>query len=106
AAQLCDRLVILDHGRVLVEGSPQELIATHVGDAIVEITNPDQAVEGLLAHHLVNFDRLSNRLLIYGSLEPQLEQQLRLLTQGRQCTFRAASLEDVFLRLTGRELRE
>ncbi|MDD2468322.1 MAG: ATP-binding cassette domain-containing protein, partial [Desulfobulbus sp.] len=66
AAQLCDRLVILDHGRVLVEGSPQELIATHVGDAIVEITNPDQSVEGLLAHHLVNFDRLSNRLLIYG----------------------------------------
>ena len=45
AARLCDRLIIMDHGKILVEGEPDDLIRAHAGDHVVEIVNPEQDVK-------------------------------------------------------------
>jgi len=107
AAQLCDRLVIMDHGRILVEGTPASLIEHHVGRSLIEVASPDQeALRQFLRARQVDYDELTGRFIIYNNGDATIEQAVRERFCNRQCTFRAATLEDVFLRLTGRELRE
>jgi len=106
AAQLCDRLVIMDNGKILVEGTPTGLIDAHVGSSIIEIRGADQELRQFLGERAINFDEMGERLVIYNNGNAEIEQAIRSAFHSRQCTFRSASLEDVFLRLTGRELRE
>lgn len=106
AAQLCDRLVIMDNGKILVEGTPTGLIEAHVGSSIIEINGADQELRQFLGERAVGFDEMGERLVIYNNGNAEIEQAIRSAFHSRQCTFRSASLEDVFLRLTGRELRE
>lgn len=106
AAQLCDRLVIMDHGRILIEGRPIELIETHVGSSIIELNGADDQLTDFLRQRAITFDRMGERLVIYTRDNQDIEPMLRTTFHPRQCTFRTATLEDVFLRLTGRELRE
>ncbi len=102
---LCDRLIIMDHGQVLVEGSPKSLIAQHVGGSVVEIDDPDEAIMEFIREKELSHDALERRVLIYAD-DPELELAVREKFCAHACTFRPATLEDVFLRLTGRELRE
>ncbi len=106
AARLCDRLVIVDHGRVLIEGVPAELVREQVGHAVLEVERPDAAVQDFLRRENCRVEDLGQRLLVY--LEEGDELFLRLTREVRAegCTLRPASLEDLFLKLTGRELRE
>jgi lipooligosaccharide transport system ATP-binding protein len=106
AARLCDRLVIVDHGRILVEGSPAELIARHAGESVVEIGGPDQALRDHLNAAGIAYDDLGRRLIIYTPVGAELGAALRERFCHENCTYRHGTLEDVFLRLTGRELRE
>lgn len=106
AAQLCDRLVIMDHGRILIEGTPATLIEAQVGGAIIEVSGADGQLIEFLTQQAVAFDRMGDRLVIYTRDNQDIEPMLRANFHPRQCTFRTATLEDVFLRLTGRELRE
>ena len=107
AAQLCDRLVIMDNGKILVEGTPDGLIEAHVGHSIIEIRGANQEeLKQFLGERNVAFDEMAERLVIYSNGNTEIEQTLRTGFHPRQCTFRTATLEDVFLRLTGRELRE
>jgi len=106
AAQLCDRLVIMDHGRILVEGTPAGLIEAHVGSSIIEISGANRELKEFLGKQNVEFDEMAERLVIYSNGDSGIEQVIRARFHSRQCTFRSATLEDVFLRLTGRELRE
>jgi lipooligosaccharide transport system ATP-binding protein len=106
AAQLCDRLVIMDHGKILVEGTPHGLIEEHIGSSIIEISGADQKLKEFLVKQAVEFDQMAERVVIYNNGNAEIEQAIRSTFHTRQCTFRSASLEDVFLRLTGRELRE
>jgi lipooligosaccharide transport system ATP-binding protein len=106
ASHLCDRLVIMDHGRILVEGSPDELIRRHVGREIIEIAPPDEEIRHFLEKRRQPFEDLGRRLVIPLQSESGLFSSLTEEFPGRRCTLRPASLEDVFLHLTGRELRE
>jgi lipooligosaccharide transport system ATP-binding protein len=107
AAQLCDRLLIMDHGRILVEGTPASLIDRHVGRSLIEITGTHQEdLQRFLREKGVAFDVMAERLIIYSNGSTEIEQAIHEGFCSRQCTFRSATLEDVFLRLTGRELRE
>lgn len=107
AAQLCDRLVIMDHGRILVEGAPKALIETHVGSTIIEMAGTErEKLVQFLRERAVQFDETGERTIIYSKGDTDIEQAIHEGFCSRQCTFRTATLEDVFLRLTGRELRE
>ncbi len=106
AARLCDRLVIVDHGQILVEGAPAELVRERIGQTVLEIADPDQAVRDFLAGEQVQVEDLGRRLLVHlddgDAFFLKLTREVR--TEG--CTLRPATLEDLFLKLTGRDLRE
>jgi lipooligosaccharide transport system ATP-binding protein len=106
ASRLCDRLVIVDHGKILVEGSPADLILKHAGRSVIEVGGPDQALRDYLKTHQVPHDDLGPRIILYTPDGTELSSAVRENFRHEQCTFRNGTLEDVFLRLTGRELRE
>jgi lipooligosaccharide transport system ATP-binding protein len=108
AAQLCDRLIIMDRGRIVSEGGVDELIASHVGSEVVEIHLTDgadaDALVARLGHGPWRSERAGQMLYLYlrdGSTDGLLR-QLGDLDVAR----RHATLEDVFLTLTGHTLRD
>ncbi len=106
ASRLCDRLVILDHGRILVEGKPGDLVRKHVGQNIIEVADPSEELRRFVASLNLECDDLGHRLIIYSQDRDELFHEIgnRFCKEG--CLLRMATLEDVFLRLTGRDLRE
>ena len=107
AAHLCDRLVVMDQGRVLVEGSPDALVRQHAGDAVMEVRAPQSERAGLLnalRDQGLRFEDGGDSVLVYGDGNVMSEAAVSL--DGHQVVRRAANLEDVFFRLTGRGLRE
>jgi lipooligosaccharide transport system ATP-binding protein len=106
AASLCDRLLIVDHGKALVDGSPQALIAKYAGRDIIEVSHPPDELREFLKNKETAHDDLGDRIVIYAGLESGLEEAVRGRFCLDQCAIRPAGLEDVFLRLTGRGLRE
>lgn len=106
AARLCDRLVIFDHGRVLVEGQPAALVREHVGRDVIEVDDPSPELRALVAQEGWSHEALPHRLLVYSGAG---EEVFRRIGEGHcrgGCVLRMATLEDVFLKLTGRDLRE
>ncbi|WP_343233040.1 ABC transporter ATP-binding protein [Miltoncostaea marina] len=110
AAQLCDRLVIMDHGRIVRAGTPAELVAAEVGREVLELrVAPPEAPavlerlgDGMRGHELDG-----DLLLVFGDDAEDLVGRLR----GHDASVtlqavRPAGLEDVFLRITGRRLRD
>ncbi len=106
AASLCDRLLIMDHGKVLVEGAPKELIRRYVGREVIEVNGADPAMLEYLRQAEIEFEEVGQRLLIYNHGGSELFTHLNQELSCAACSLRQATLEDVFLRLTGRELRE
>lgn len=108
AEQLCDRLVVMDKGRIMAEGSPAELIKKYSSKEVLEVrfgsSQNDKAakqIEGLGERTEV----LPDRILIYAEDgEKVLEQIVKLGLSPLTSLVRRSSLEDVFLRLTGRSL--
>lgn len=105
AERLCDRLVIMDHGEVLVEGSPKDLIRTAIGGHIVE-AGADEAVIACLRSHGIPYETAGS--LVHVPTDRPNEVTRVLLDECGRITLatRPATLEDVFLKLTGRTLRE
>jgi lipooligosaccharide transport system ATP-binding protein len=107
AERLCDRLLIMDHGRILVSGSPQALVRAHVEPEVLEVYGP--GVEQWLAQRGRGLCRRTEQVgetaFCYAADERPL---LADLHQHPQLHFlhRPANLEDVFVKLTGRELRD
>ena len=106
ASRLCDRLIILDGGRLLVEGKPADLISRHVGRHVLEVADPADSLTGFLREKGVQYESFGHRLIASVEDGSDLYREIsdHYCTGG--CTIRMATLEDVFLRLTGRELRE
>ncbi|MDW7710579.1 MAG: ATP-binding cassette domain-containing protein [Deferrisomatales bacterium] len=106
AARLCDRLVILDHGRILVEGTPSQLIRDHVGRYVIEVAEPGDALRAYLATQGLAVEDLGHRLFVYGEDGDAVFHRIAEEHCTGGCVMRMATLEDVFLKLTGRGLRE
>ncbi|SFJ49901.1 lipooligosaccharide transport system ATP-binding protein [Amycolatopsis regifaucium] len=108
AEQLCDRLVVMDNGRIAAEGSPADLISRYSTREVVELRFPNgeqeaaaKRVEGLAERVEV----LPDRVLLYTMTgEATLEQTHARGLRPLSSLVRRSSLEDVFLRLTGRTL--
>ncbi len=108
AEQLCDRLVVMDGGRIVAEGSPRELIAQHSTREVLELrfpagTNAEGArsVTDLGERHEI----LPDRILVYADDgESVLHEVHARGLSPESALVRRSTLEDVFLRLTGRSL--
>jgi len=105
AARLCDRLVIVEHGKILVEGSPAELVARHIGRTVVEVVG-GEGLEQLIDDFGWDAEPAGDRMLIYGAAGEKIYHEVMEAARPEECTLRMANLEDVFLRLTGHELTE
>ncbi len=106
AARLCDRLLIIDHGQILIEGQPAQLVQEHIGQSVLEIVDPDAQVREFLNAENCRVEDLGKRLLVYLDDGDELFLRLTQKVRAEGSTLRPASLEDLFLKLTGRELRE
>jgi len=106
AARLCDRLIIMDHGRVLVEGRPIELVRQYVGHDIIEIVEPSQTLRAFAKSRNLQYEDLGHRLIISVDDGNALYHEISKDYCKGGCIMRMATLEDVFLKLTGRELRD
>jgi lipooligosaccharide transport system ATP-binding protein len=106
ASRLCDRLVILDHGKILVTGRPADLIREHVGQDVIEVASPSRELREFVRSRPVNHEDVGHRLLIYGRNSDKLFHDISNEFCREGCVLRMATLEDVFLKLTGRGLRE
>ena len=108
AQRLCDRLAVVHHGRVLALGTPAELLARHTAPRVVEIHGAAAGVDeitDLLGGLARDVEAVGDRLLIYtedGEGVAARLAQAGIANQG--VLLREASLEDVFLRLTGHAL--
>jgi lipooligosaccharide transport system ATP-binding protein len=110
AAQLCDRLIIMDNGRIVAEGTPRELVAAHIGEDVVEIyLRGDDAEAASVVDRLGTgpwrTEHVGQVLYLYLVDAAALPRVLAAL-DGLDFTRRRATLEDVFLTLTGHGLRD
>jgi lipooligosaccharide transport system ATP-binding protein len=106
AERLCDDLVVIDKGRIVARGAPRELIRRHVEAHVLEVQGEGAAGSDLLGDLPgVRIERVGETLYCYtddlAAALQRLEQAPRLI-----CMHRPTTLEDVFLRITGHELRE
>ncbi|WP_420853341.1 ABC transporter ATP-binding protein [Ruania rhizosphaerae] len=108
AEQLCDRLIVVDHGRIMAEGSPRELIRTYSTREVVELrfgSARNATVVAELDGVGSRIEVLPDRVLVYADDgEACLEEVARRGLAPVTSLVRRSSLEDVFLRLTGRSL--
>ena len=107
AEHLCDRLVVIDNGNILVEGVPGALISEHVGDNVVELRINPTHMAGMikrLSSRGLEFEYGGDSLYFYGDNGAGLQDDSSL--NGYRIINRPGNLEDLFLRLTGRGLRE
>ncbi len=110
ASQLCDSLVIMHLGEVLVEGPPRDVIATCTSPEVVEVFEPPEQFQQQLDEICALADlveKLPDRWLLYTKEgEPLLAKVRSLGIDAGSVWLRGGTLEDVFLNLTGRGLRE
>jgi lipooligosaccharide transport system ATP-binding protein len=110
AEQLCDRLVVMNAGRIAAEGSPQELIERYVTREVLELRFPVGVAESVAeraAGQGTRVEALPDRLLVYADDGEEAARHAAALGLRPVATLvRRAGLEDVFLRLAGRSLAE
>lgn len=109
AERLCDRLIVIDHGKKITEGSPRQLIAEHIEAQVIEVFDE---VRGNLSAFVETHRHLAERVETSGETAFFYCQEPRQLlahladAEGLRYVHRASNLEDVFIKLTGRELRD
>jgi lipooligosaccharide transport system ATP-binding protein len=108
AEQLCDRLIVMDKGRIMAEGSPAELIKQYSSKEVVEVrfgADRNEVIAKELEGMGDRIEVLPDRILIYTEQGEAL--LAKIIESGKNpvtSLVRRSSLEDVFLRLTGRTL--
>jgi lipooligosaccharide transport system ATP-binding protein len=105
AERLCNRLVIMDEGKILVEGSPGDLVSNYVGSDILEVEHTDPVIACLDAMH-AKYEIFGNIVQVQTAHPREVAKELFERCNPGRVFARPASLEDVFLKLTGRVLRE
>ena len=106
AERLCDRLLVLDQGRCIAEGTPRGLIATHLESDVVEVYGEGALAAGdALGHHAERVERSGETVFFYLREAKPLLDALAARSDVRTL-HRPANLEDLFLKLTGRQIRD
>jgi lipooligosaccharide transport system ATP-binding protein len=106
AERLCHRLAIMDRGRIIAQGTPRALIAEHIEPQVLEVHGPGYKSWMERAKSLApRVERVGDTIYCYGE---NVEPLVKSLSDFPDLSYvhRPASLEDVFLKLTGRDLRD
>jgi len=107
AAHLCDRILIIDEGRIIAAGTPDELVREHAGTDVVEVhlgdSDPAPVMRELLKHDELNVERYADILYVFSRGENGFDAR-SIEDDAERIVYRRANLEDVFLKLTGRGL--
>jgi len=106
AERLCDRLVIMDHGKIILEGKPRDLIDQVIGTDVMEIDESSDEMEVYVRSKGWQYERTIDRMLIYTKEGQNVAAELKEHFAMSYYLIRNATLEDVFLRSTGRALVE
>ncbi len=112
AEKLCDRIAIIDHGKIIALDTPPELIKKYSHDERIEFTiDQDDNIDDIGGiDGVTNFERTDNRIVIFGKTENLTQKIVNYLAEKKISfnDFRSekSTLEDVFLKLTGREMRD
>ena len=106
AERLCDRLLVLDHGRMIAEGTPRGLIAAHLESDVVEVYGEGTAAVAATHASLAERVETSGETVFFYLRDARA--LLAALAQNHRVRYlhRPANLEDLFLKLTGRQIRE
>jgi len=105
AARLCDRLVIMDKGKILVLGTPADLVKQYVGSEIVEVEKTEEVL-ACLSDLKISYECAGDMVQIATESARDVAKVLLDHCQPKRVITRQATLEDVFLKLTGRTLKE
>ncbi len=106
AEKLCDRVAVMDKGKILAEGAPGELIERYAGRDVFEIRQAkDTAVLAKLTGMEFDYERAGDTIYVFSRHGKEIGKRL-FYSGGFEILQRRANLEDVFLRITGRELRD
>jgi len=105
AFELCDEIVIVDKGKLIAEGSPEVLLKNHFGDSIVQI--PQKDIDSFQLEKLGMKHKAQGEWVEFQTHDPQviIEALLKVGVSLAGMRLRAWSLEDLFIHLTGKELR-
>ncbi len=106
AAALCDRVLIVDNGKIIETGVPQKLIKKHAGEDVLEVPYNEVVLKALKEElPEADIEIFGDQIRVFVSAHGVFESIVKKFP-GVNMTIRNANLEDVFLKLTGRKLRE
>jgi len=106
ATQLCDRVVVMDDGKILLEGAPLDLVEREVGRTVVEAWNYGEEFVHFMRALPGRLEEVGDRLYFYPKEGDHIERLFEERFPHQERLIRRATLEDVFLKLTGRALRD
>ena len=110
AEQLCERLIVIDRGKIMAEGSPTDLIKRYSSKEVLEVrfgSEKNEEIAEKLKDKCERLEVLPDRILLYAEdAEQSLEEIMKSGMHPKTSLVRRSSLEDVFLHLTGRTLVE
>jgi lipooligosaccharide transport system ATP-binding protein len=107
AAELCDRILIMDYGKIIEEGAPADLVRKHVGEEVLEVDYDEKVMKTLQEKFPdARLEVISDRIRVFTDQPHGVFASFLESSQVKDAAIRNANLEDVFLKLTGRRLRE
>lgn len=107
AAQLCDRIIIMDEGRIIEKGTPSELVRKHVGEEVLEVLYNEEAMKYLKRYFPdARIDVVGSKIQVFANKSRGVLAKVLEETSFKGALIRDSNLEDVFLKLAGRRLRD